>query len=148
VRPEAFERYRTKHSFGTIPFAPPGIKGYRHDMSKTALIVEDELFIVLEVEDILRGAGYDRIIAYSAVASAMDWLEDNSADLAVVDYRLRDTTSEALVDRLIETATPTLIYSGNDFSEEFHDPAMKQFEWVSKPASPELLMSAIQRAAS
>jgi DNA-binding NtrC family response regulator len=115
-------------------------------MSKVALIVEDELFIVLDLEEVLRDAGYQRVVTHSALAAALAWLEDNRADLAVIDYRLRDTTSEALVDRLIETATPTVIYSGNEFSEEIHEPAMKHFEWVSKPASPEILLDAISRA--
>jgi DNA-binding NtrC family response regulator len=115
-------------------------------MGKVALIVEDELFIVLELEDLLRGAGFDVVVSRSSVSDALVWLDTERADLAIVDYRLRDATSEALVDRLIETATPTVIYSGNEYSEDVHDPTMGRFEWVSKPAPSEILINAISRA--
>jgi DNA-binding NtrC family response regulator len=115
-------------------------------MEKVALIVEDELFIVLELEELLTEAGYNVGFSHSTVGSALLWLERNIADLAIIDYRLRDTTSEALVARLVEAKIPTIIYSGNDYSEDFHDRKMKQFEWVSKPSSPDVILAAIQRA--
>jgi DNA-binding NtrC family response regulator len=115
-------------------------------MGKVALVVEDELFIVLELEDLLRSVGFNIVVSRSSVTDALMWLGTERADLAIVDYRLRDTTSEALVDRLIEKATPTVIYSGNEYSEDVHNQAMKHFEWVSKPASPEVLGDAIKRA--
>lgn len=119
---------------------------YRRAMSRTALVVEDELLIVLELEDLLIEAGYDVVVTKSSVSDAAAWLDTENADLAIVDYRLRDATSEALVDQLISTATPTVIYSGNDYCEEVHNQAMNRFEWVSKPASPEDLIEAIKRA--
>ncbi|WP_313602476.1 response regulator [Rhizobium sp.] len=115
-------------------------------MEKIALIVEDELFIVLELEDLLNEAGYDVDSSHPTVSSALVWLETNKPDLAVIDYRLRDATSEVLIVKLIEVGTPTIIYSGNDCPDERSDHRTAQFEWVSKPAPPEIIRAAINRA--
>jgi ActR/RegA family two-component response regulator len=73
----------------------------------TALVVEDELFIVLEIEEIVQPLGIS-CTALSEVAGALKWLKTNVPKFAVVDYRLRDTTSEKLVARLTELRVPTL----------------------------------------
>jgi DNA-binding NtrC family response regulator len=119
---------------------------YRRNMGKVALVVEDELFIVLELEDLLNEAGYADVVATSTVSDALAWLDSGRADLAIVDYRLRDATSERLIDRLIFEKIPTVIYSGNDYSDDVHNSTMKHLEWISKPSSPELIQAAIDRA--
>lgn len=117
-------------------------------MEKVALIVEDELFIVLELEEILHNAGYQVSQTYPTVREALAWLDGHAADFAIVDYRLRDATSEALVAKLVATKTPTVIYSGNDVADEIGEASMEHFEWVPKPSSAEAIAAAIARATS
>jgi DNA-binding NtrC family response regulator len=109
----------------------------------SVLIVEDELFIVLEVEDVVLSLGFIEPSSHSDVHNALTWLRSNTPSLAVIDYRLRDTTSETLVERLVELKVPTLIYSGNEYVPEVDDPILRSFRWLSKPAAPEILRGAI-----
>lgn len=110
---------------------------------QTALIVEDELFIVLEVEDVILSLGFTETRSHSDVDSALRWLRSNTPALAVIDYRLRDTTSEILAERLVELKVPTIIYSGNEYVPDVDNPILNSFRWVYKPASPEVLRGAI-----
>lgn len=105
---------------------------------RPALIVEDELYVLLEIEEVV-GSITRSFQSCSSVAGALTWLESKHPSFAVVDYRLRDATSETLVARLRDLAVPTLIYSGNEFSSEFDDPVMASFKWLAKPISPQAL---------
>lgn len=65
---------------------PPGSSG--KDMNKTVLIIEDEIFVALEIEQIVEDAGFkvgaiaaDREAALAAAADC---------DIALVDLNLRD----------------------------------------------------------
>ncbi len=116
--------------------------------TRIALIVEDELFIVLELEELARQHGFDDVAAFSAISSALEWLQSNRPHAAIIDYRLRDATCEALAARLIAEGIPTVIYSGNEYSPDIDDPALGKLEWVAKPAPSALLRAALDRALS
>jgi len=57
-------------------------------MHKKILIVEDEIFVALELEDIVRGAGFAVREIAADRASAMKVAEE--CDIALVDLNLRD----------------------------------------------------------
>lgn len=116
--------------------------------ANSALVVEDEIFVVLDVEDCLSRYDLDEVHSVSTVSGALAWLKQNRPKFAVVDYRLRDTTSEALAARLTELNIPTVIYSGNTYSPDLDDPSLSSFEWVEKPATAKQLAAAIDRALS
>lgn len=69
-------------------------------MAKTALIVEDEIFVALDLERILEDAGY-RVAAIAAdCPSALEAAP--GCDIAFVDVNLRDgPTGPAIADRMI-----------------------------------------------
>lgn len=57
-------------------------------MSKRVLIVEDEIFVALEIEDIVRSAGFEVIAIAADRAMAMN--AASHCDIALVDLNLRD----------------------------------------------------------
>lgn len=57
-------------------------------MSKTILIVEDEIFVAMDIERILADAGYTVTAIAADRASALD--DSVKADIAFVDINLRD----------------------------------------------------------
>lgn len=113
-----------------------------------ALIVEDEVLIVLELEEVLAMAGFTDVQAISSASSASKWLASNKPDLAIIDFGLRDGTSEELAEILAEMKIPFFVYSGTEYHPEEDHPLFSKLEWVSKPATSETLLSAIRRAVS
>lgn len=57
-------------------------------MTKRVLIVEDEIFVALEIEDIVRSAGFEVTAIAADRQMAMDAADD--CDIALVDLNLRD----------------------------------------------------------
>lgn len=86
-------------------------------MGKTALIVEDEIFVALDLERILLDAGYEVCAIAPDSAAAMACA--GSCDFALVDVNLRDgATGPSVAERLARdhgvkvvfvTANPTQI---------------------------------------
>lgn len=86
------------------------------DNQTTALILEDELFIVLDIEEVLLSLGFSEIVSFSTVSEAIAWLEGNEPAAAMIDLRLKTMTSEVVAAKLKASNTPTIVYSGNDFT--------------------------------
>jgi len=111
-----------------------------------ALLVEDEIFVVLDMEDTLRHHGIRVAASCSSIAQALEWLESNRPNLAVIDYRLRDGTSEKIAKVLRTRNVPTVVYSANSFEPPLHEEDFGTFPWVDKPSDAAVLMAAIQAA--
>ena len=90
-------------------------------MSKTALIVEDEIFVALDLERILIDAGYDVAAIASDTPSAIKAAP--GCEFAFVDVNLRDgSTGPAIAERMVQefgmkvvfvTANPAQIGDGD-----------------------------------
>lgn len=117
------------------------------DNQTTALILEDELSIVLDIEEVLLSLGFSEIVSFSTVSEAIAWLEGNEPAVAIIDLRLKTMTSEVVAAKLKASNTPTIVYSGNDFTPGVDHEVFADLEWVSKPASSCALHVAIHRAA-
>lgn len=111
-----------------------------------ALIVEDELFIVLELEDVLIELGYGAVEAFSDAGAALVWLKHAKPTIAVIDYHLKGDTAENLVAVLAEAKIPTVIYSGRSYDPQTDGEALATCEWLMKPADDTMLAAAIARA--
>ncbi len=68
-------------------------------MSKTALIVEDEIFVALDLERILTDAGYDVVAIAADRAEALN--AASQCSFAFVDINLRDGPSGPAIARAI-----------------------------------------------
>ena len=90
-------------------------------MTKTALIVEDEIFVALDLERILTDAGYDVAAIASDTSSAIKAAP--GCEFAFIDVNLRDgSTGPAIAERMVHefgmkvvfvTANPAQIGDGD-----------------------------------
>ena len=78
------------------------------------LVLEDEPFISLDMEEMLLIMGATEIVSLDTRAAALEWLALNSLDLAVVDPRLNDGLCTDVAERLAERNVPFVVYSGAD----------------------------------
>jgi DNA-binding NtrC family response regulator len=109
-----------------------------------ALVLEDEVFIVLDLEEALLHQGVAVAATYSLNVKALEWLADHRPDIAIIDYRLRDGTSEQVSRALRALSVPTLIYSGNSYEPALHEADYGMFSWLNKPSSLEAVTTALQ----
>lgn len=99
----------------------------------------------MDVEEALAAAGIGIAASFSTNRAAVAWLLVNKPDVAVIDYRLKDGTSEATLAVLTTLGVPTVIYSGNRLDDD--DTRFSgATAWVDKPATPDQLTTAILAA--
>jgi CheY-like chemotaxis protein len=105
------------------------------------LVLEDEPFISLDMEEMLRELGATSVTTFDTRTDALKWLEGNRPDLAVVDPRLNDGVCADVVDHLVAAAVPFMVYSGAGVDE----PVFQKGGWLDKPTMPETLKQALER---
>ncbi len=80
------------------------------------LVADDEFFIAMVIEETLRDAGADIVIAATLSAALK---EANGAPLsaALLDVRLGRETTEAVADALAARAIPFIFYTGQSLPD-------------------------------
>ena len=110
---------------------------------KTVLLVEDSMIIALDSEDALRALGAEQVLVASSVNQARNLIEDESIDVAVLDFNLGIETSlpvaEALGVRDIPFVFATGYGDGIDLPERFAKTGV-----VKKPYNADDLAAAFQ----
>ena len=102
--------------------------------SHVVLIVEDEIFIAVELEDMIRDAGGAVAGPAMTVPEAFRLIETQKITVAILDVHLRDHDSSSVARRLEAAGIPFIFHTGNGESEI-------SSEWprapiVKKPATP------------
>ena|SRR3712207_4874435 len=109
---------------------------------RRVLVAEDEALISVILSGDLRDEGYVIAGPFSRSDDALAWLANDTPDLAIVDYMLRDGPCTKLTRALRERGVPFVIFSGYgrdaDADEEFSDTP-----WFDKPASADALLAAL-----
>jgi DNA-binding NtrC family response regulator len=111
------------------------------------LVLEDEPFISLDMEEMLKEFGAASVTSLDTRADALAWLAVNTPDLAVVDPRVNDGLCTDVVEALAQMKVPFVVYSGADVDQS--DVAAEAFsagEWLSKPTMPEIMAEVLGRA--
>lgn len=106
------------------------------------LVVEDEVFIALELQMLLEDAGARVRVADDLEGGLV--AAENGLDVAVLDVRLRGRDVFPVADRLVKRGKPFLFHSGHADTralEEQYDGAIA----LSKPARPQELIDAVAR---
>ena len=80
----------------------------------TALIVEDEPMIALDLEVTLQEFGFAAVVLAMTVEQALEILPGTRFDIALVDYRMGDKTAEPVLDMLDAQSIPAIIVTGYD----------------------------------
>lgn len=114
-------------------------------MTKSILVVENEPLIAMDLEEMLRSAGYDDINHVVSVGEALDWLGVRSPDVAILDLMVRDGATTCLAQQLRAAGTPFLVHSG---LKPVGSPASAVFAgavWLSKPCTQTDLVFAIEQ---
>lgn len=111
--------------------------------SKLILVVEDEIELSRLFIEVLSGAGYTVIPAYS-VTDALFALADQPFDAAILDVELRDGAVFPVADRLARLGTPYLFASAVYL--QAIPSGHKGIPFVSKPFEIDQLLSHVDRA--
>jgi len=106
------------------------------------LVVEDDFFIRIDLESILRDAGAEVIGPCRGIADALELLTKSQVTAAILDMQLGHETVVPVARELTKRGTPFIFYSG----QHGVDPAL--VEWSShpildKPALPRAIVGAV-----
>jgi CheY-like chemotaxis protein len=80
--------------------------------SRRILVVEDEALVAMLVEDALEDAGFGVIGPVRSVAQALQVLEAEQPDAAVLDLNLAGENSVAVADALVARGIPFVVATG------------------------------------
>jgi DNA-binding NtrC family response regulator len=112
------------------------------------LLVEDELFIALDLQETIEEAGFHVVGPCATIAEAQAEIDRCKGQfaVAVLDVRLADGTVFAAADRLQAAGVPLLFHSGHA-----DDAALRQrypsATVCPKPSAPDTLANALKRCA-
>ncbi|WP_209018558.1 response regulator [Endobacterium cereale] len=118
------------------------------EQNKTALVLDDEMLIALDVEAMLFDLGYSQVTLLPSVPEALAFLREHTPDVAVIDYHIRGRNCEAIAGILHHLGVPTIIHSGTPFEREYHGEFLSAFPWLEKPSSRNELAEALAAAVS
>jgi CheY-like chemotaxis protein len=105
------------------------------------LVVEDEMVILLLIEDTLSDAGCDSVSAAATAELAIDLINEQAFDAAVLDINLKDGDSYSIADALNAHDVPFVFTTGNNvrsIKEGYRDRAV-----LSKPYRPQQLIQTL-----
>jgi len=113
------------------------------------LVVEDEPLIAMEIEDILRQAGYQTCGPVASVSEALAMLQAGACDMATVDGSLRHgELADPVVDALQARAIPFAFVTGLTPEAVPPAPHLADVPLVGKPIDPVALIAALDRLAA
>ena len=110
---------------------------------KSVLILEDEPFIAIDVEDTVVQAGFDVRAVWSSNKAATEWLDENGVDIAIIDVELLDGSCEPLARLLKRRGIPFVVHSGSDAKYPLRDGVFNGVRWVNKPSTPAEIVLAL-----
>ena len=108
------------------------------------LILEDQLIIAIGLEQILAGAGIERVLTAGSAAEALSLLAHQQPDVAVLDINLGASTSIAVADELLRRHIPFMFATG--YGESSIIPGhLKHVPVVRKPYDAASILITLQR---
>ena len=109
----------------------------------TVLVVEDDLFLAMALEDTLVGMGAVVVDVCHTLDEGLARADADDFAVAVLDFRLGSHSVTPLARRLARRSVPFILYTGISRSE----PSLtewRDFQIVEKPASSHTLVAAIK----
>ena len=106
------------------------------------LVAEDQALIGMAIEAYLEEVGMEVVGPFSSCKSAHDWVQDDTPDLALLDYKLKDGVCVELARDLIRRGVPVVFYSG--LAHGVALPAdLRDVIWIEKPADRDSLLDVL-----
>jgi CheY-like chemotaxis protein len=106
------------------------------------MIVEDQALIGMSLEAFLEDAGFEVAGVFMSNAQALQWLEGDLPDVAVLDVMIKDGTSAAVARVLKRLGVPFAVYSGLPPRTECPI-ELQDVPWLEKPVSRETLVGVL-----
>ena len=131
----------------SMPFPPsqtiPGLPSERglRLAAPRVLVVEDEMTVAMLIEDMVGGLSYEVAGVVSRLEDAMELLDSDSFDLALLDVHLNGETVYPFASELEEREIPFLFataYGPRGIAEEF-----RKYPVLQKPFGPVELRRAL-----
>ena len=108
------------------------------------LVVEDQALIAMSIETYLADAGI-AVQTVGSIAEARAWLEASTADIAIVDFMLKDGPATGLAGELNRRSIPFVIYSGYSLRQGVPS-ELQGVPWLEKPTSRDDLLKVVLKA--
>jgi DNA-binding NtrC family response regulator len=105
------------------------------------LVIEDQILIAMSIETYLEEAGI-AVQMVTSIAEARAWLQANTADIAIVDFILKDGPATELAGELNRRAIPFVIYSGYPPRQSMPS-ELQGVPWLEKPTSRDNLLKVV-----
>ena len=103
------------------------------------LIVEDDPFLAIDLEDTLEAAGFDVSGPAASVSRGLELIERDGPSAATLDYNLGCETSDAIAKELRARQIPFCYISGNrTYLERVDEPVL------DKPAAPRTVVRTME----
>ncbi len=112
----------------------------------SVLIVEDEIFIAMEIERILEDAGYNVVAIAADQPEAMSVAPN--AQLAFVDLNLRDGPTGPEIARKLATQHGIRVVYVTANPSQIGEPAPRAIGCIRKPFTPDAILAAASLTAS
>ena len=116
-------------------------------LSGQGLVLEDSLIVAMDAAAILEDFGASDVKITSSVEAALEWLETNRADFALLDVNLGDEQSVAVAERLRDMGTPFVLATGYGETDDLIA-AYPPCVIVQKPFSDQSVEQAFAKAMS
>ena len=105
------------------------------------VIIEDQALIAMSLEAYFEDVGF-AVHTLTSIAQAQAWLKDNTPELAILDFMLRDGPATQLASELHSRGVPFIVYSG--YARQLGVPAqLQEVPWLEKPTRREDLLNAL-----
>jgi two-component system, response regulator PdtaR len=112
-------------------------------VSRLVLIVEDNIFVALDLEQALKCEGYCVLGPAFTVHAALVLLEHRNPDVAVLDFDLNGNKVTPVATHLRNRGVPFVLTSGN--SEAFEDEVLATVLNLGKPTDRVALLNELER---
>ena len=105
------------------------------------VIIEDQALIAMSLEAYFEDVGF-AVHTLTSIAQAQAWLKDNTPELAILDFMLRDGPATQLAGELHSRGVPFIVYSG--YARHLGvPPQLQEVPWLEKPTRREDLLNAL-----
>ncbi len=82
-------------------------------MSDRVMIIEDDPFIALDMQDVVESAGYGVIGPIASRDKALEIIDTDTPDCALLDFNVRGGTTAMVARRLETLGVPYMFVTGN-----------------------------------
>jgi DNA-binding NtrC family response regulator len=105
------------------------------------LVVEDEALVALDLQEFLDQRGAKVIGPAASVSHALEAIDANQIDCALLDMKLGDETADAVAVALAQRAIPTIFVTG--YGNGYLPPGFESYPKLEKPYDQDELLSLI-----